>query len=107
MTSITIDPERIRTIPDPQEPVPVVNWPTVLLLVGSILFEFVTGVLNIQYDYVFGFSFYAGHYVGAWVFIGAFVGRRILDRMSDRTFVLALELLVMGLGVLFLVHTPR
>jgi DMSO/TMAO reductase YedYZ molybdopterin-dependent catalytic subunit len=46
---------------------------TLLLLVGSILFEFVTGVLNIQYDYVFGFSFYAGHYVGAWVFIGALV----------------------------------
>jgi DMSO/TMAO reductase YedYZ molybdopterin-dependent catalytic subunit len=46
---------------------------TVLLLVGSILFEIVTGVLNVQYDYVFGFSFYAGHYVGAWVFIGAFL----------------------------------
>jgi DMSO/TMAO reductase YedYZ molybdopterin-dependent catalytic subunit len=46
---------------------------TLLLLVGSILFEIVTGVLNIQYDYVFGFSFYAAHYVGAWVFIGAFV----------------------------------
>ena len=46
---------------------------TVLLLVGSLLFEIVTGVLNIQYDYVFGFSFYAAHYVGAWVFIGAFV----------------------------------
>ena len=46
---------------------------TVLLLVGGILFEIVTGLLNIQYDYVFGFSFYAAHYVGAWVFIGAFV----------------------------------
>lgn len=46
---------------------------TLLLLVGSILFEIVTGVLNIQYDYVFGFSFYSAHYAGAWVFIGAFV----------------------------------
>jgi len=36
MTSVTIDPARIRTIPDPQEPVPVINWPTVLLLVGGI-----------------------------------------------------------------------
>ena len=43
---------------------------SLLLLVGGILFEIVTGVLNIQYDYVFGFSFYAAHYVGAWVFIG-------------------------------------
>lgn len=50
----------------------------VLLLVGSVLFEIVTGVLNIQYDYVFGFSFYAGHYVGAWVFIGAFAAHVVL-----------------------------
>jgi hypothetical protein len=41
------------------------------------------------------------------MFAGAFVGRRILDRMSDRSFVVALEVLVAGLGVLFLVHPPR
>ncbi len=46
---------------------------TLLLLVGSILFEIATGLLNIQYDYAFGFDFYLGHYIGAWVFIGAFV----------------------------------
>ena len=46
---------------------------SLLLLVGGILFEIATGVLNIQYDYVFGFSFYTAHYYGAWVFIGAFV----------------------------------
>ena len=51
---------------------------TVLLLVGSLLFEIVTGVLNIQYDYVFGFSFYAAHYTGAWVFIGSFVAHAVL-----------------------------
>jgi DMSO/TMAO reductase YedYZ molybdopterin-dependent catalytic subunit len=51
---------------------------TLLLLVGGILFEIVTGLLNIQYDYVFGFSFYAAHYVGAWVFIGAFVAHVVL-----------------------------
>jgi DMSO/TMAO reductase YedYZ molybdopterin-dependent catalytic subunit len=43
------------------------------LLVGSILFELATGVLNIQYDYVFGFDFYTAHYYGAWVFIASFV----------------------------------
>ncbi len=43
------------------------------MLVGGILFELVTGVLNIQYDYVFGFSFYTAHYFGAWVFIAGFV----------------------------------
>jgi DMSO/TMAO reductase YedYZ molybdopterin-dependent catalytic subunit len=46
---------------------------SVLMLVGGILFEIVTGVLNIQYDYIFGFSFYTGHYVGAWVFIAGFL----------------------------------
>lgn len=46
---------------------------SVLLLVGGVLFELVTGVLNIQYDYIFGFSFYTAHYFGAWVFIGGFV----------------------------------
>jgi uncharacterized membrane protein YfcA len=45
--------------------------------------------------------------MGAVMFVGAFAGRRILDRISDRSFVWALELLVMGLGVLFLVHPPR
>ncbi|MGA8545067.1 MAG: hypothetical protein WB785_07400, partial [Mycobacterium sp.] len=42
------------------------------MLVGGILFEIVTGVLNIQYDYIFGFSFYTAHYFGAWVFIAGF-----------------------------------
>lgn len=46
---------------------------SLLALVGGILFEIVTGVLNIQYDYVFGFSFYTAHYWGAWVFIAGFV----------------------------------
>lgn len=45
---------------------------SLLLLVGGILFEIVTGVLNIQYDYIFGFSFYTAHYFGAWVFIAGF-----------------------------------
>lgn len=46
---------------------------SLLMLVGGVLFEIVTGVLNIQYDYVFGFSFYTAHYFGAWVFIAGFV----------------------------------
>ena len=32
MSSVSVDPSRIRTIPDPGEPVPRVNWPTILLL---------------------------------------------------------------------------
>jgi len=45
--------------------------------------------------------------MGGVMFVGAFLGRRILDRISDRAFALALEVLVAGLGVLFLVRPPR
>ncbi|OBF54543.1 hypothetical protein A5787_05020 [Mycobacterium sp. 852002-50816_SCH5313054-b] len=46
---------------------------SLLMLVGGVLFEIVTGVLNIQYDYIFGFSFYDAHYFGAWVMITGFL----------------------------------
>ncbi len=45
---------------------------SILLIVGSILFLTVTGVMNIQYDYAWGFSFYTGHFYAAWVFLAAF-----------------------------------
>jgi len=51
---------------------------SLLLLVGSILFELVTGILNIQYWYVFRFDFYTAHYFGAWVFLGAFTAHVVL-----------------------------
>ena len=51
----------------------IVERLSLLLLVGSVVFEVVTGVLNVQYDYAFPFSFYTAHFWGAWVFIGAFV----------------------------------
>ncbi|MCX4420284.1 molybdopterin-dependent oxidoreductase [Streptomyces mirabilis] len=46
---------------------------SVLLLVGGAGFTFVTGILNIQLDYIFPGSFYTLHFYGAWVFIGAFI----------------------------------
>ena len=64
--------------PPVRSPAQALERLSLLLLVGGILFEIVTGLLNIQYDYVFGFSFYAAHYVGAWVFIGAFVAHVVL-----------------------------
>ncbi|WP_326550757.1 molybdopterin-dependent oxidoreductase [Micromonospora sp. NBC_01813] len=51
---------------------------SLLLLVGGILFQTVTGVLNVQYAYLFGFDFYTAHYFGAWVFTAAFVVHVIL-----------------------------
>ena len=44
---------------------------SLLLLVGGALFEFVTGILNIQNYYPFGFFFPDAHYYGAWVLIAA------------------------------------
>ncbi|MGA5507114.1 molybdopterin-dependent oxidoreductase [Streptomyces umbrinus] len=51
---------------------------SLLLLVGGVLFEFVTGVLNVQLDYVFPGSFYPLHFYGAWVFFAAFVVHVVL-----------------------------
>jgi DMSO/TMAO reductase YedYZ molybdopterin-dependent catalytic subunit len=45
---------------------------SLILIVGGIVFEMVTGVMNIGYDYRFGFSFYTGHFFGAWLFIAGF-----------------------------------
>jgi DMSO/TMAO reductase YedYZ molybdopterin-dependent catalytic subunit len=45
---------------------------SLLLLVGGAVFEFVTGILNIQLFYVFPF-FYSAHLYGAWIFLAAFV----------------------------------
>ncbi|GGJ80490.1 hypothetical protein GCM10011583_09980 [Streptomyces camponoticapitis] len=51
---------------------------SLVLLVGGALFEFVTGVLNIQLDYLFPGSFYRLHFYGAWVFFGGFVAHAAL-----------------------------
>jgi DMSO/TMAO reductase YedYZ molybdopterin-dependent catalytic subunit len=65
---------------------------SLVLLVGGILFEIATGVLNIQYDYIFGFSFYTAHYYGAWVFIAGFVTHvtiklpRMITGLRSRSF---------------------
>ena len=45
---------------------------SLLLLVGGALFEFATGILNIQNYYPWHFGFVRAHYYGAWVFFAAF-----------------------------------
>src|SRR6201988_4382716 len=64
---------RLFSWPPARSMAQVLERVSLLMLVGGILFEIVTGVLNIQYDYIFGFSFYTAHYFGAWVFIAGFV----------------------------------
>jgi DMSO/TMAO reductase YedYZ molybdopterin-dependent catalytic subunit len=44
---------------------------SLLLLVGGALFEFATGIVNIQDFYPWRFNFVRAHYYGAWVFLGA------------------------------------
>ncbi|HYO02495.1 MAG TPA: molybdopterin-dependent oxidoreductase [Mycobacterium sp.] len=64
---------RLFTWPPARSVANVLERVSLLMIVGGVLFEIVTGVLNIQYDYIFGFSFYTAHYFGAWVFIAGFV----------------------------------
>jgi DMSO/TMAO reductase YedYZ molybdopterin-dependent catalytic subunit len=58
--------------PPVRTPAQAVERLSILAIVGSSLFQLVTGVMNIQYDYAWGFSFYTGHFYGAWVFVAAF-----------------------------------
>ena len=46
---------------------------SLVLLVGGAVFQFVTGILNIDYWYAWKFSFYDAHLYGAWAFIAGFV----------------------------------
>jgi DMSO/TMAO reductase YedYZ molybdopterin-dependent catalytic subunit len=47
---------------------------SILLLVASALFEFFTGITNIEYYYAWRhFGFVLAHYYGAWVFVSALV----------------------------------
>jgi DMSO/TMAO reductase YedYZ molybdopterin-dependent catalytic subunit len=58
--------------PPVKSPAQALERLSILLIVGSILFLMVTGAMNVQYDYAWGFSFYTGHFYAAWVFIAAF-----------------------------------
>ena len=46
---------------------------SLVMLVGGMLFEIATGLLFIQYDFLFWFPLHTAHYFGAWVFIAGFV----------------------------------
>ncbi|MFC8448973.1 molybdopterin-dependent oxidoreductase [Kitasatospora sp. NPDC057223] len=64
---------RLFCWPPVRSPAQALERLSLLLLVGGALFEFITGVFNVQLHYVFPGSFYTLHFYGAWVFIGAFV----------------------------------
>jgi DMSO/TMAO reductase YedYZ molybdopterin-dependent catalytic subunit len=62
---------RLFAWPPVGAPAQMVERLAILLLVGSGLFEFATGVLNIQVFYPWHFGFVRAHYYGAWIFIAA------------------------------------
>ncbi len=62
---------RLFAWPPARSPAQVLRRLSSALLVGSTLFELVTGILNIQNQYAFRFSFADAHYYGAWVFVAA------------------------------------
>jgi DMSO/TMAO reductase YedYZ molybdopterin-dependent catalytic subunit len=60
---------RLFVWPPARGPLHLVERASLLLLVGGSLFEFGTGVLNIQDFYPWHFNFVREHYYGAWVFV--------------------------------------
>ncbi len=75
---------RLFAWPPARSPAHALERATLLMLVGGILFEIVTGLMNIQYDYAFGFSFYTAHYIGAWVFLAGFGAHVVLKLPAAR-----------------------
>ncbi|TWV55942.1 molybdopterin-dependent oxidoreductase [Streptomyces misionensis] len=69
---------RLFTLPPARSLAHALERLSLLLLVGGGLFEFTTGVLDIQLDYVFPGSFYPLHFYGAWVFFAAFLAHAAL-----------------------------
>ncbi len=64
---------RLFEWPPVRSPAHALERLSLFLLVGGGVFEFATGIMNVQQWYVFPGSFYTLHFYGAWVFTAAFV----------------------------------
>ncbi len=64
---------RLFAWPPVRSPAQLLERLSLIMVVGGVLFEFVTGILDVQDYYVFPFSFYTAHLYGAWVFIAGLV----------------------------------
>ena len=62
---------KLFTWPPLRSPAQALERLALLLLVGGALFEFATGIFNVQIYYPFRFNFVVAHFYGAWVFLGA------------------------------------
>ncbi len=64
--------------PPVRSPAHLLERLSLALLVGGALFEFATGILDIQYAYLFQFFFTDAHYYGAWIFTAAFAFHTVI-----------------------------
>ena len=62
---------RLFTWPPLRDPAHAIERLSLLGLVGGAIFEFVTGIFNVQLYYPWHFNFVVAHYYGAWVFLAA------------------------------------
>jgi DMSO/TMAO reductase YedYZ molybdopterin-dependent catalytic subunit len=75
---------RLFELPPVRSPAHALERLSLAFLVGGALFEFATGIVNVQLYYPFHFSFYTGHFYGAWVFLAAFAAHVALKLPSVR-----------------------
>ena len=62
---------RLFAWPPLRDPAHAIERLSLVGLVGGAIFEFVTGILNVQLYYPWHFNFVVAHYYGAWVFLAA------------------------------------
>src|SRR5207244_3428700 len=62
---------RLFAWPPVASPAMAIERAAITLLVGSALFQFATGVVNMQNWYPFHFNFVVAHYYGAVIFVAA------------------------------------
>jgi DMSO/TMAO reductase YedYZ molybdopterin-dependent catalytic subunit len=62
---------RLFVWPPVASPAEAIERLAIALLVSSAVFQFVTGIMNVQYWYAFHFNFVVAHYYGAVIFTGS------------------------------------
>ena len=75
---------RLFVWPPVASPAQAIERLSIALLVSSAVFQFVTGIMNVQYWYAFHFNFVVAHYYGAVVFVGLAGAARGRQDAGDR-----------------------
>ncbi len=59
--------------PPARSPAQMLERLSLVLLVGGVMFQFFTGIFDVEYFYFWRFSFYDAHFYGAWAFMTGFL----------------------------------